>query len=47
MKPKPSEVTHLRQLYVDIEARGGSEPAKDWATLSCYAVASMMESVFY
>ena len=46
-EPKPSEVTHLRQLYVDIEARGGSEPAKDWATLSCYAVASMMESVFY
>ena len=46
-EPKPAEIDHLRQLYVDIEATGAESPAQDWATLSCYAVFTMLESVFY
>jgi len=45
--PKASEVEHLRQLYVDVESAGSSKPAQDWAALGCYAVGTMMESVFY
>ena len=45
--PKPSEIDHLRQLYLDIAAAGGANPARDWATLSCYAVLTTLESVFY
>lgn len=46
-EPKAAEIDHLRQLYVDIEATGAESPARDWATLSCYAVFTMLESVFY
>jgi hypothetical protein len=46
-EPKEAEIEHLRQLYVDIEGTGGQTPAQDWAALSCYAVFTMMEAVFY
>lgn len=45
-EPKASEVDHLRQLYSDVAAESET-PAKDWAALACYAVGTMMESVFY
>jgi hypothetical protein len=44
---KESEVKHLQDLYRDLEEAGSASPAADWATLSCYAVISMMESVYY
>lgn len=46
-EPSEREVELLQQLYRDIDAGGSATPAKDWAALSCYAVISMMESVFY
>lgn len=46
-EPKATEIDHLRQLYVDIEATGAESPAQEWATLGCYAVFTMLESVFY
>lgn len=45
--PKPDEVDHMRQLYRDLEEGGSQEPARDWATLSCYSVLTTMESLFY
>jgi hypothetical protein len=45
--PTGAEVEHLRQLYRDIEATGKPEPAKSWMTLSCFAVMSSVESIFY
>jgi hypothetical protein len=44
---KLAEVAHLRQLYTDIEYAGSTAAAKDRASLSCYAVITTMESVFY
>jgi hypothetical protein len=46
-EPKEREIDHLKQLYRDIEDGGSANPAKDWSALSCYAILSMMESVFY
>lgn len=46
-EPTDRELALMQQLYRDIEAGGSATPAKDWAALSCYAVISMMESVFY
>lgn len=45
--PTPSEVDHHRQLYRDIEADGQPNAARDWAVLSCHAVLTSMESLFY
>lgn len=45
--PTSAEVSHLRQLYRDIEADGQAQPARDWAILSCFSVLSSMESLFY
>jgi hypothetical protein len=41
------EVTHLKQLYADIEATGKPEPGKTWMQLSCFAVLTTVEGVFY
>ncbi len=41
-----SEVKHLRSLYADVEAES-AEPAQDWAALSCFAVLTTLESLFY
>lgn len=46
-EPKEREVELVAALYRDIEAGGSASPAADWATLSCYAVLTMLESVFY
>ncbi len=45
--PTPDEVAHHRQLYRDIEADGQPNAARDWAILSCHAVLTSMESLFY
>ena len=45
---KPSEIEHHRQLYRDIVAAGSSSvPAEHWAALSCFAVLTSMEMLFY
>jgi hypothetical protein len=46
-EPTDREVALLQQLYRDIESGGSEQPAADWAAVGCYAVLSMMESVFY
>ncbi len=42
-----AEVVHLKQLYADIVATNKPEPGKMWMTLSCFAVLTSVESVFY
>lgn len=46
-EPTERELELLAQLYRDIEGGGSAQPAEDWAALGCYAVITMMESVFY
>lgn len=41
-----SEVAHLRSLYADVEKESAS-PAQDWASLSCFAVLTSLETLFY
>jgi len=42
------ERNHLRLLYNYVEASGeSSAPARDWATLSCFAVLTSLEWLFY
>lgn len=45
--PSGRELSHLKQLYRDIEADGQGQPARDWAILSCFSVLSSMENLFY
>ncbi|MEM1033053.1 MAG: hypothetical protein AAF928_02455 [Myxococcota bacterium] len=45
--PKATEQMHLRDLYRHIEATGATAPARDWAALSCFAVFTTLEAVFY
>ena len=45
--PTAREVSHLRQLYRDIEADSQPQPARDWAILTCFSVLTSMESLFY
>jgi hypothetical protein len=45
--PTVAELGHMKQLYRDIEAKGKPDPAKSWMVLSCFAVASSVESIFY
>lgn len=46
-EPKAREIEHLTQLYRDLEADGGANPARDWATLSCFSVLTSLEALFY
>lgn len=47
-RARSSEIEHLKQLYVDIEdSELSTAPARDWATLGCFAVLTTMESLFY
>lgn len=46
-EPTAAEVGHLSQLYTDIAATGKPDPGKSWMTLSCFAVLTSVESVFY
>jgi hypothetical protein len=41
-----SETEHLRDLYRDVEP-GSAQPARDWAVLSCFAVFTSVEQLFY
>jgi hypothetical protein len=41
------EIEHLRRLYRDIEDQAAARPARDWAVLSCFAVMTTMEQLFY
>lgn len=45
--PTTAEIGHLTQLYTDIAATNKPEPGKSWMTLSCFAVLTSVESVFY
>ena len=42
-----AEVGHLKQLYRDIEASGKPQPGASWMTLSCFAVLTSVEALFY
>ena len=44
---KSSEVDHLKQLYRDVAALGGDNPARAWAIASCVAVLTSVEALFY
>lgn len=41
------EVEHMRALYTELAATGEPNAAREWAILSCYAVLTTMESLFY
>ena len=41
-----TELDHLRALYSDVAATSDA-PARDWATLSCFAVLTTFEALFY
>ena len=41
------EVHALEAYYADVEASGDAAPAKTWAGLSCFAVGSSAEFLFY
>jgi hypothetical protein len=45
--PSDAEVAHLRQLYRDVAGTNEPGAAREWAILSCYAVLTTMESLFY
>ncbi len=42
-----AEVTTLKKMYADILATHKPEAGKTWMTLSCFAVLTSVESVFY
>ena len=42
-----AEVGHLKQLYADIVATNKPEAGKMWMAMSCFAVLTSVESVFY
>ena len=42
-----SELAHLAQLNADIVASGKPDPGRAWLTLSCFAVLTSVESIFY
>ncbi len=42
-----AEVATLKGLYRDVEASGKPAPAKSWMELSCFAVLTSVESLFY
>jgi hypothetical protein len=43
----PEEKAHHKQLYADIVASGQPDPAKAWMILSCFAVTTSVEFLFY
>lgn len=45
--PTPQEKTHLKQLYADIVASGKPDPGRSWMILSCFAVTTSVEFLFY
>ena len=45
--PTAAEVGHLKGLYADVVATAKPEPGRAWMMLSCFAVVSSVESLFY
>ncbi len=45
--PTASESKAVLDMYAAIEEQGSDAPARDWATLGCFAVLTSMENVFY
>ena len=45
--PRGNEVQTLRGLYLQIEASGEPEPARQWAVSACMVVLTSMETLFY
>lgn len=43
----PEEIAKLRGLYTDVTAASEPNPARAWAILTCFAVATSEESLFY
>lgn len=43
----PGEVAAVRAHYAEIEASGDPTPARTWAALSCFAIGSSIEALFY
>lgn len=42
-----SEIADLVAFYGEIQDIGGFAPARNWATLSCFAIATSVEAMFY
>jgi hypothetical protein len=45
--PTEDEVAHLQRLYESLSARGAEPLGQTWATLSCFAVFTTVEALFY
>jgi len=45
-EPTDNEVSELTGFYAAVEAKS-ARPARDWAVLSCFAVMTTMEQLFY
>lgn len=46
-EPEEREVEHLEELYASMAAAGDPALDQSWAALSCFAVATTMEALFY
>lgn len=46
-RAEPEEIDALRGLYAEVEAGASDRPARDWAVLTCFAVMTSMENLFY
>lgn len=46
-RASPEETRALVDLYADVAASGDTRPGRAWAILSCFAVATSIESLFY
>ena len=46
-EPTAAELDHLKQLYRDIDASAKPQPGQSWMTLSCFAVLTSVEALFY
>ena len=45
--PEDREIVHHKKLYQDIVEMGDPQPAQTWASLSCFAVATSIEALFF
>ncbi|MEM7677528.1 MAG: hypothetical protein AAF449_16125 [Myxococcota bacterium] len=44
---RSEEIDALSDFWAEVEAEGVSDPVRAWATMTCFAVASSIESLFY
>jgi hypothetical protein len=45
--PTAAELSMHTDFYAQVESAGSAQPAQDWATLSCFAVLTTLEALFY